>query len=585
MYGFLRNSLATLLCIGTLTAHAETSAGWQRFSNDFIEATFAIDPVFAVHQGRHEYDGGIPDLSRQGVERQARHYRDWMQRALEFDPAGLSDREAFERDLLIWACDSQLFWIETARWPFRNPDYYSRIFSPSIYVTREYAPPTTRLVALTRHLEAVPAALGHVRGNLADPLPRPYIERAIGFFGGLAGYLERDVPTLFASVTDPGIAQRYSLASAAAVRAYREMESWLRAMQPRARDDFALGADVFSEMLRRTELVDEPLASLSAWNERDQARNRAALEVACRDLDARLSIEQCIARVNSVKPAAGPVARAAELLELLRRFVVEHDLVSVPLPDVALVAEAPPYRRANSAYIERPGPLEAVLLPSIFYIAPPDPAWSPSEQRAYLKSESGLLFTSAHEVWPGHFLQGLHERAFAGPLGRMLRSGTFSEGWAHYAEEMMWESGLGDGDPAIHVAQLTGALMRNVRFRSAIGLHTQGMTIEASQRLFRDDAFLDPGNARQQAARGTYDPGYLAYTLGKLQILALRDAWTAPRGGRSAWKAFHDGLLSYGAAPVPLVRRYMRPDEQSAHPRAIPAVQASPSTSSATSME
>ena len=95
--------------------------------------------------------------------------------------------------------------------------------------------------------------------------------------------------------------------------------------------------------------------------------------------------------------------------------------------------------------------------------------------------------------------------------------------------------------------------LRNVRFLSAIGLHTQGMTVEASEKMFRELAFRDEGNARQQAARGTFDPAYLNYTLGKLMIRKLRDDWTATRGGRAAWKSFHDTFLSYGAPPIPVI--------------------------------
>jgi uncharacterized protein (DUF885 family) len=250
------------------------------------------------------------------------------------------------------------------------------------------------------------------------------------------------------------------------------------------------------------------------------------------------------------------VRGSRQLIEL-KRFVVGHDLVSVPSAEEALVAEAPPYARANLAYIEIPGRYESANLPSIYYIAPPDPAWSVSEQRAYLPSEANLMFVSIHEVWPGHFLQGLHSHAYAGPLGGLLRSYACSEGWAHYAEELMWEAGFGKSDPKLHVGQLVSALRRNVRFQTAVGLHTQGMSLAQSERLFTDVAFLDPGNARQQAARGAYDPEYLGYTLGKLQIRALRDEWTASRGGQAVWKDFHDALLSYGAPPVPLVRKYM----------------------------
>ena len=545
----------------TVTTAASSPSAWEKLAQEFIEATFAIDPVRAVREGRHEHDGELPDLSAAGITAQIEHYRAWRERARAFDPTELSRRDAFERELLVWHCDSQLFWLETARWPFRNPEFYSGYLSPSVYVTRPYASKSVRLAALTRYASAIPEALAQVRANLAGDLPRPYVERAIGFFGGLARHLADEVPPLFADVDDAELQRDFTAANARAAAAFRDAAAWLQAKLPTPYGEYAMGAALFSEMLARTELIDTPLAELETRNDRDLARNRAALDAACRVLhpnpDAAFSTAACVARVDAEKPAHGPVARGTEQLVALRRFVVEHDLVSVPLPDEARVAEAPPYRRANLAYIERPGRYEKVQLPSVYYISPPDPSWTAEEQRAYLPSEANLLFVSSHEVWPGHFLHGLHRRAHAGPLGGLLGSYAFTEGWAHYAEEMMWDAGLGNADPKLHVGQLVSALWRNVRFRSAIGLHTKGMTVAESERLFREEAFLDPGNARQQAARGTYDPGYLAYTLGKLQILELRDAWIARRGGRAAWKAFHDELLSWGAPPLPLLARYM----------------------------
>ena len=230
--------------------------------------------------------------------------------------------------------------------------------------------------------------------------------------------------------------------------------------------------------------------------------------------------------------------------------------MTIPGDEQARVAEAPPYNRANSAYIDIPGPYEKGL-PATYYIAPPDPNWSEKERRDYIPGRADLLFTSVHEVWPGHFLQFLHSNRSGSIVGRVFVGYAFSEGWAHYAEEMMWEMDFGNGDPETHIGQLSNALLRNVRFLSAIGLHTHGMTVAESERMFRESAFQDPGTARQQAARGTYDPAYLNYTMGKLMIRKLREEWSASRGGRAAWHDFHDQILSYGGPPIPMIRRAM----------------------------
>jgi len=175
-----------------------------------------------------------------------------------------------------------------------------------------------------------------------------------------------------------------------------------------------------------------------------------------------------------------------------------------------------------------------------------------------------------HEVWPGHFLQFLHSNANPDKLESIWVGYAFAEGWAHYCEEMMYEEGLGQGDPEAHIGQLTDALLRDVRLLSAIGMHTQGMTVAQSEKMFREQAFQDPGNARQQAARGTFDPAYLNYTLGKLMIRKLRADWIAKtKPGASAddhalWHDFHDKFLSFGGPPIPLLRKEMLGEEGSA---------------------
>ena len=289
------------------------------------------------------------------------------------------------------------------------------------------------------------------------------------------------------------------------------------------------------------------------------------MKQACATFAPRKSIEACFAKMNAHKPRVGPVEEAREQIPGLTAFVREKDLVTIPGTEQALVRESPPYNRQNSAYIDPPGPFEKGI-PSIYYISPPDPSWDKAKRDAYIPGVEDLLFTSAHEVMPGHFLQFLHSNRSPSLIGRLYVGYAFAEGWAHYTEEMMWDAGLGNGSAETHIGQLSNALLRNCRFVSAIGLHARGMTQEQSKRLFMQECYQDEGNAEQQAARGTYDPAYLNYTLGKLMISKLRDDWTATRGGRAAWKAFHDQFLSYGGPPVPLVRQAMMGE---ATPRAV----------------
>jgi hypothetical protein len=309
-------------------------------------------------------------------------------------------------------------------------------------------------------------------------------------------------------------------------------------------------------MLWATERVDMPLDALEAAGRRDLERNLAAMREACADLAPGATMADCVAAVQAEKPEGGPIEAARRQLAGLRRFIAEKRLVSIPGAEEARIEESPSYQRWNAAFIDIPGPYD-MHLPSIYYISPPDPAWSEEEKAAYVPGAADLLFVTIHEVWPGHFLQFLHSHRSESAPGKLFVGYGFAEGWAHYSEELMWEAGFCDGDPRLRIGQLQNALLRNVRYVAAIGLHTGRLTIEEVEAMFRDKAFQDSANARQQAARGTFDPAYLNYTLGKLMIRKLRDDWAGPRGGRGAWREFHDTLLSFGGPPIPLLRRAM----------------------------
>jgi uncharacterized protein (DUF885 family) len=241
----------------------------------------------------------------------------------------------------------------------------------------------------------------------------------------------------------------------------------------------------------------------------------------------------------------------------MRKLLVDKSVVTIPSEDVAEVRPSPPFMRWNFAFLSSPGVFEEKALPAFYYISPPDPKWPKKEQRAYIPPRGDLLYTTIHEVWPGHFLHYLHRKQNRSRILRSFCSYSMAEGWAHYTEEMMHEQGAGGGDPALAVGQLSDALLRNVRYMSAIGLHTKGMKVEASMAMFEEKAFAEKPTARQQASRGTFDPGYLNYTLGKLMIRKLHDDWKARAGGDYSLKAFHDQFLSHGCAPIPVIRRSM----------------------------
>lgn len=529
---------------------------WDEHVNSFLEVYFAANPDFAVRAGRHEFDGKFPDWSPEGLKKTIDALREEQEALDKYRHRGLSDEQQFEREYLESVIKADLFWLETAEWPQRNPQYYSAGVDPDVYVSRAYAPLEQRLRAYTDYAKAIPSALQQIRNNLRTPLPKTYVAIGHTTFGGLVSFYEKEVPAIFASVKDEQLRKSFSEANAGAIKAMKDLDSWFTAQEGSATDSFALGAEKFTAMLRATENVEVRLDELEDVGKRDLARNQAALREACAKYAPGQTLSDCVNKAENNKPTGGVVEMARQQLTELKAFITEKKVVSIPGTEEALVAEAPAYRRWNFAYINIPGPYEKNL-PSTYYIAPPDPSWSQAERDAYLPGKANLLFTSVHEVWPGHFLQFLHANRSSSKFGQVFVGYAFAEGWAHYTEEMMWDSGLGNGEPEAHIGQLLNAMLRNVRFLSAIGMHTGRMTVADSERMFRDEAFQDAGTARQQAARGTFDPAYLNYTMGKLMIKKLRDDWTKSRGGRDAWQQFHDEFLKYGGPPIPLVRKAM----------------------------
>ena len=535
----------------------ESPQSWESFAATTVAEYYERNPETAVDAGLHEYDGQMEDYSRESLQA----YGEWLDQVVADASAytDLEGLEAFERDYLLTEMKGQLFWLRDSEYSTRNPNYYIG-FGVSVYVDREYAPLEERLRAYTQYISQVPARLATMRENLKPPLAAPFLQISHGRMSGFAGYLETTVPELFAAVKDEKLQREFAVANGEAAEAVREAAAWLEELKATATNDFALGEERFLKMLKDSQGVDITLKQLKAAGERDLHNNLRALSEACAEYVPDESTEDCVSKVQMQKPPEGAVGGATRQLPALKQFLIDNNIVSIPSDEDALVNEAPPHRRFNAAYINIPGPFESGL-PSVYYIAPADPEWSKEDQLAYIPGETRLLGISVHEVWPGHFLQYLHSNRTENNVGRHFGTYTYSEGWAHYTEQMMWDAGLGDGDQAVHIGQLLNALRRNARYMSAIGLHAEGMAIEESQAMFSEYSFADPGNAKQQALRGTYDPGYLNYTLGKLMIKKLREDWTAGRGGREAWSRYHDQFLSYGVPPIPLVRKQMLGDD------------------------
>jgi uncharacterized protein (DUF885 family) len=540
-------------------AEASTAQGdWPQFVNDFIEASFKANPGFAVASGRHEYDGQIADLSSQTISAEVDRLKKAIADAQAFTDDKLTAEQRYERDYLVAVAKGQLFWIDPtgADQLHHNPAAYLGFVDPSVYITVPYAPKEQRLKAYTKFLQNIPRAAEQMRANVQTPMASSFVDYAKSAFGGFVTYYPGDGMAAWKGVGTPEDQQALKTATDNAVKAMKDTVAWVESQRAASKPNFALGKEKFQRMLADTEMVTTPVEQLEQIGRADLAANQKLLGEACSRYAPGQTISACMEKMSANKPKGGAVAGARAQLAGLKQFIIDHDIVTIPGPEEAKVEEAPPYNRQNFAYINIPGPYEKGL-PSVYYIAPADPSWPKAEQDAFVPGQADLLFTSVHEVWPGHFLNFLHANRSKNMFGRVFVGYAFAEGWAHYTEEMMRLKGVGGGTDETLIGQLSNALLRDCRFLSAIGMHTGSMTQAQSYDLFLNQCYQDAGNARQQSARGTYDPAYLNYTMGKLMIRKLRDDWSASRGGEKAWKAFHDQFLSYGGPPIPLVRQQM----------------------------
>lgn len=540
-----------------VNSNSSSNAKWDAYVEQFLKDYFDANPQFGAYQGKHEYDGKLADWSEAGLKKEIDRLKAEKEKAAAFKDADLDDRQRFERDYLISQVDKDIYWRETADQPHTNPYWYADSIDPDMYVSRPYAPLEQRIKAYTAYAKNVPAALGQIKANMKLPMAKNLARIGSQTIGGLADFYEKDVVKVFESVKDEQSQKEFKEANDAAAKAVREFKTWIDEQEKAGNDSFALGPDKFKAMLKQTEGVEIDLAQLEEIGKKDLQRNLDSMKTECDKYAPGKTLIECSNMASANKAEGKDVVEAAtaQLVDL-RKFIQDKDIVSMPGTEEAKVGLAPPYKAWNFAYINIPGPYETGL-PSVYYVAPPDPTWDKKKQEEYIPGKGSLLFTSVHEVYPGHFVQFLHANRAKSKFGQVFVGYAFAEGWAHYCEEMMYDEGLGAGDSELHIGQLQEALLRDVRFLSAIGMHTKGMTVDESRKMFIEQGLRSEGEAEQQSARGTFDPAYLNYTMGKLMITKLRDDWCASRGGKAAWKQFHDQFLSYGGPPIPLVRKAM----------------------------
>jgi uncharacterized protein (DUF885 family) len=538
-------------------------AAFKALADEIVADYLQRNPVAATDLGVHRDDARLDDYSASAFAAEAQAVRGFTSRLDAIDPASLSLDHRLDREQLRHAMDSTLLQDEVIKTWTKDPDLYSSGLTNTAYVMikRSFAPPEVRLASLVSRMKAMPAVFAEAKKNLVNP-PRIYTEIAIEQIDGNRDFFQTAVPGAFAEVKDPARQAELRAATAAVLAAFADYKTWLQKdLLPRSTGDFAYGADTYAKRLAADEMIDVPLDRLLAIAEADLRRNQQAFAETARQIDPAKTPQQVLTAIEADHPPAAKLLETTQgQLDALAAFLRDQHVVTIPDAPPARVKETPPFLRATtSASMDIPGPFETVGAEAYYNMTLPDPSWPAAEQREFMTQwyYAAISNVSVHEVWPGHYLQFLYAKTFPSDVRKIFGAASNSEGWAHYAEQMVLDEGLHDRDPKYRLAQIQDALLRDVRFIVGIRLHTQGMTIPQAEEMFVNEGYQPVPVARSETKRGTSDATYGYYTMGKLMILKLRDDYRAKLGADYSLQKFHDAFIRLGPLPIPLIRQAM----------------------------
>ncbi|HKG15234.1 MAG TPA: DUF885 family protein [Pyrinomonadaceae bacterium] len=559
---------------GTAARASDLNRQWDarvaQAGDAYLRGYYAFNPSEATAAGLHEFDPKLEERSPESVAAEARRLRGTLAELSRVPEWRLSPDARYDLLVLQSHARARLLELEDVRMWRHDAGLYVRLASSAVdnILKRSYVPVEQRLPAVLARERQIPRLLDEARANLDDP-PRIYTETALSEAAGSVAFFERVVPQMFeragGSRLDAARRAEFHAANDSAVAALRSFREWLgRDLLPRSNGDFAIGSENFRKKLLYEEMIDTPPAALLREGERQlreaQDEMRAAAEVVApgRGVAAALQLLE-----RDHPTADGLVGEARADLDRIRAFVQSENILTPPARENLAVAETPEYARALSfASTDAPGPFERVATESYYYVTPPDAAWTRQQQEEHLGhyNRYSLTITSIHEAYPGHYYQLMKTRQSSSRVRAALASSSFVEGWAHYCEQMMLEEGFGGNNPKLRLAQLERALLRLCRYVAGIRLHTSGMSYEGAVEFFVREGYQARTNAEREARRGTLDPTYLVYTLGKTEILRLREEWRRQLGDSFRIGDFHDRLLSYGTPPVKILRMAMLGD-------------------------
>jgi uncharacterized protein (DUF885 family) len=581
-----RSSLAILLAAAAVTCSGvfgTASGGTQRqketgaarfpvadrrfeaLADRYLEGDFAYRPSWATFMGNHKYDDRLPDRSRAAIDAEVARLRSTIAELDRIDPRGLGPVNRIDYDLLRHDAEGKLFDLtEVRRWE-TDPGSYNYGDAIQSLTARSFAPPEERLRVVIARLGQVPRLLASARENLSHP-PRLFSEFAIEDFEGLLSFLDRDVPAALSAVKDSALWARYSQAKTRAADSTRSFVEWVRKdLVPRSDGTFVLGADRYAKKLHYEEMIDTPLDTLLAIGARELDRLEARYEKTAKEIDPGASLEQINETMRRDHPAADSLIPYAQgLLEDLRSYCIRSKFIEIPSEIRCRVRPTPEFEASRSfASLDPPGPFETKANEAYYAITLPGASWDSARVEQHLQGYSRwtLPSVSAHEAYPGHFVHFLWAKRAPTQVRKALGCGSFAEGWGLYCEEALFDHGYRREDPRARFGMLRWALVRSCRLQAGIRVHTKGMSIEEATQYFVDHAHMERANAAREAYRAAFDPTYIVYTVGAMQIRKMRADLERREGAKFDLARFHASMLSQGALPVALLRQLLLHDD------------------------
>jgi uncharacterized protein (DUF885 family) len=540
-----------------------TQVDFDKLVDQYFDDFFHYNPTQGTSAGFHQYDTQLEDYSLATIATQIRSLKGFLTKFEQFPAAGLTADAAADRDLVIRNIQSQLLSLENIRMWEKNPDVYSSGITSSAFtiMSRSFAPPEERLQSLIARERLMKNMLNQGRRNLRNP-PRIYTEIALGQLPGLVGFFKKDVPAAFNKVTDRKLLDEFHASNEAVIGALGEYQTFLKNdLLPRSKGDFRIWLENYSKKLSYDEMVDLPLDKVLEVGYQNLRQNQEAFRVTAEKIDPKRTPQEILHDLENDHPQGDRLLQTfRDVLGGLRQFIADHKIVTIPSTVPPIVEETPPFMRAlTTASMDTPGPYEKVAKEAFFNVTLPEPGWTREHVEEHLASfnRGTIVSTAVHEVYPGHYTQFLWVQNAPSKVRKLIGTGTNAEGWAHYTEQMMLDQGYGAGDLKLRLGQLQDALLRNARYIAGIEMHTGKMSFEQGVAFFMKEGYQTHAIAEVETKRGTSDPTYLVYTLGKLEILKLREDYRKLRGADFSLLEFHDKLLAQGFPPIKIIRRAM----------------------------